>query len=102
MGACMLSQSEIKNSVQKITFSKIFFFEIFFGVFCKYTIVTFAQTQKINVFWKVLSLAYLEPFLFYQSGDFWRFRGDFRKKIMTKNINFFQFFFFQIFGNRFF
>ena len=23
-------------------------------------------------------------FLFYQYGDFWRFRGDFRKKIMTK------------------
>ena len=75
--------------------------KFFFGVFCKYTIVAFAQTQKINVFWKVQSLAYLEPFLFYQSGDFWRFRGDFRKKIMTKK-NFFFKIFFQIFGNRFF
>ena len=51
--------------------------------------------QKINVFWIAQSLVYLEPFLFYQPGDFWRFRGDFRKKkIMTKKkskIFFFKF-----------
>ena len=65
--------------------------EKYFGFFCKYTIVEFAQTQKVNVFWKFQSLAYLELFLFYQSGNFWRFCGDFRKKNDFKKIFFFKF-----------
>ena len=73
-----------------------------FFFFCKYTIVEFAQTQKVNVFWKFQSLAYLELFLFHQSGNFWRFCGDFRKKNDFKKKFFFQNFFFQIFGNAFF
>ena len=55
--------------------------------------VEFAQTQKVNVFWKFQSLAYLELFLFYQSGNFWRFCGDFRKKKTSKKIFFFKIFF---------
>ena len=49
--------------------------------------------QKINVFWIAQSLVYLEPFLFYQPGDFWRFRGDFRKKYDFKKKFFFKIFF---------
>ena len=61
-------------------------------VFCQYTIVTFAKMHKINEFWIDQILVYLEPFLFFQSGNFWRFRGNFCKK---KND-------FKIFGNRIF
>ena len=73
-----------------------------FGFFCKYTIVEFAQTQKVNVFWKFQSLAYLELFLFYQSGNFWRFCGDFRKKNDFKKNFFFQNFFFKFLEIAFF
>ena len=69
--------------------------KFFFGVFCKYTIVTFAQTKQIYVFWKVQSLAYLEMFLFYQYVDFWRFCGDFCKKNHDEKNFFFQNFFFK-------
>ena len=61
-------------------FSKIPNFLEFSVVFYQHTKVKFAQTQKIDVFWISQSLVYLEPFLYYQSGDFWRFRGDFGKK----------------------
>ena len=71
-------------------FSKIPNFLEFSVVFYQHTIVKFAQTQKIDVFWISQSLVYLEPFLYYQSGDFWRFRGDFGKK------NDFKKFFFKI------
>ena len=57
--------------------------------------------QKINVFWIAQSLVYLEPFLFYQPGDFWRFRGDFRKKYDFKK-NFFQNFFLEFLQIAFF
>ena len=51
--------------------------------------------QKINLFWIAQSLVYLEPFLFYQPGDFWRFRGDFRKKNYDEKKFFFSKFFFK-------
>ena len=57
-------------------------------VFCQYTIVTFAKMHKINEFWIDQSLVYLEPFLFYQSSNFWQFRGNFCKKMTSKK--FFQ------------
>ena len=50
-------------------FHKILNFFLAFFVNLLY-IVAFAQTQKINVFWKVQNLANLELFLFYQSGNF--------------------------------
>ena len=59
-------------------------------VFYQHTIVKFAQTQKIDIFWITQSLVYLEPFLYYQSGNFWRFRGDFGKKNDFKNFFFLQ------------
>ena len=67
-------------------------------VFCQYTIVTFAKMHKINEFWIDQSLVYLEPILFYQSGDFWQFRGNFCqkndfKKFFSKKIFFFRNFF---------
>ena len=65
-------------------FLKIPNFLEFSVVFYQHTIVKFAQTQKIDVFWITQSLVYLEPFLYYQSGDFWRFRGDFGKKMTSK------------------
>ena len=36
--------------------------------------------QKIDIFWITQSLVCLETFLYYQSGNFWRFRGNFGKK----------------------
>ena len=58
--------------------------------------------QKINVFWIAQSLVYLEPFLFYQPGDFWRFRGDFRKKYDFKKKFFFSKFFLEFLQIAFF
>ena len=57
-----------------------------FGVFCQYSIVTIAQTQKINVFWIAQSSAYLELLLFYHSDDFWRFRGYFCEKTWLQKL----------------
>ena len=71
-------------------FSKIPNFLEFSVVFYQHTIVKFAQTQKIDIFWITQSLVYLEPFLYYQSGDFWRFRGDFGKKMTSKKKFFFK------------
>ena len=58
--------------------------------------------QKIDIFWITQSLVYLEPFLYYQSGDFWRFRGDFGKKDDFKKKFFFSKFFFKILQIAFF
>ena len=71
-------------------------------VFCQYTIVKFAKMHKINKFWIDQSLVYLEPFLFYQSSNFWQFRGNFCKKNDFKKMTSKKIFFFQIFGNRIF
>ena len=49
--------------------------------------------QKIDIFWIAQSLVCLETFLYYQSGDFWRFRGNFGKKNDFKKIFFFKIFF---------
>ena len=75
-------------------FSKIPNFLEFSVVFYQHTKVKFAQTQKIDIFWITQSLVYLEPFLHYQSGDFWQFRGDFGKKNDFKKKFFLKSFFF--------
>ena len=41
----------------------------------------FSQIQKIGVFWKSQSLAYLELSISSKSDDFWRFYSYFRKKV---------------------
>ena len=58
--------------------------------------------QKIDIFWITQSLVCLETFLYYQSGDFWRFRGNFGKKMTSKKNFFFQIFFFKILQIAFF
>ena len=46
--------------------------------------------QKIDIFWITQSLVCLETFLYYQSGDFWRFGGNFGKKNDFKKNFFFK------------
>ena len=47
------------------------------------------KSQKIEMFSKLQSLAYLEPSILFKWDDFWRFYADFRKNKTTKFLLFF-------------
>ena len=82
--------------LKKKNFLKFFlgFFRSSWG-FLTIFYVVLAQIQKINMFWKPQSLAYLKPLTFIWFVYFSWFCCNFEKKIMTTKILFQKFLFFR-------